>query len=368
MPLLPSPPITRWHRADMPVTVEEVIAPRAYGARPPLPVNQIIVTRRQLRLQLLSLGAAIHSLEVPNASGELRNVHLSLDHVSDYADAALNPHFGATIGRYANRIGHSRFTLDGTEYAVDCNRPPNTLHGGTWGFDRVVWQIAEVSSSDTSDRIVFRLHSPSGDMGFPGNLIAESTYIVDDESVTFEYSAVTDAPTVVSFANHGYWNLSGAPTIADHELTVSARRVLASGDDQLPTGELNDVTGTPFDLRAPRRIGDVLADVPGGLDHCWVFDDADLDVSERAPRLRTVAHLSAGGRSMTVATDCPGMQVYTGNALKPPFAVHQSVSLETQRLPDAPNHPHFGPCALRPGNEYRSTTKLTFGTRTSESQ
>ncbi len=352
----------------MPVTVEEVIAPRPYGAHPPLPVNQITVTRTQLRLRLLSLGAAIQSLEVPDEAGELLNVHLSLGQVNDYADVALNPHLGATIGRYANRIGHSRFTLDGTEYEVDCNRPPNTLHGGTWGFDRVVWQIAEVSSSGTSDRIVFRLHSPSGDMGFPGNLIAESTYVVEDNSVTCEYSAVTDTATVVSFTNHGYWNLSGDSTIADHELSVSAGHVLASGDDQLPTGALNDVTGTPFDLRAPRRIGDVLTDVPSGLDHCWVFDDADLDSTQIAPRMRTVAHLSAGGRSMSVATDCPGMQVYTGNALKPPFSVHQSVSLETQRLPDAPNHPHFGPSALRPGDEYRSTTKLTFGTRTSESR
>lgn len=308
-----------------------------------------------MRVRLLSLGAAIRSLEVPDATGALGDVHLHLPTAIDYADVSLNPHLGATIGRYANRIANGHFTIDGRQYQVDVNRPPATLHGGTWGYDRLVWSIASAVSTADVDHVVFELHSPDGDMGFPGNLTARAEYEVRDSTVTLRYRAECDQPTPVSLTNHGYWNLSGAPTVADHTLQVMAARALEVDEHTLPTGTMIDVATTPLDLLSPTNLGEALTTLPSGFDHCYVADSWASD------ELRPIAVLAGGTRWMSVATDCPGVQVYTGNALHPPFAVHQSVSLETQRLPDAPNHDGFGPWLLLPGEEYRSTTVLTFG-------
>lgn len=347
----------------MAVTVSEAIPAAAHGAQPPMPALEVVVDRGPLRLRLLSLGAAIRSLEVPGPDGALGHVHLQLPHVDDYADQALNPHLGATIGRYANRIGDARFTLDGVEHRTDPNRPPTTLHGGTWGFDRVVWDVADVESRPGEpDRVTFRLRSADGDMGFPGEMVAEATYEVGDAHLAFHYRATSDRDTVVSLTNHGYWNLAGEGTVADHTLAVAASRVLAIGPELIPTGGVDDVAGSPLDLRSPTTLGPAIAALSsGGFDHCYVLDGADL--AHDAPRqpVRRAAVLAGGGRWMTVSTDCPGLQVYTGNALKPPFVPHGSVSLETQRMPDAPNHPHLGPCALRAGEAYESTTVLEFG-------
>ena len=351
----------------MAITIEQVLDPVRHGSQEALPVNEVIVDRGPLRLRLLTLGAAIRSLEVPDSSGQRGHVHLQLPEAADYADAAHNPHLGATIGRYANRIEGARVTLDGTEHLLDANRPPNILHGGTWGFDRLVWTVVEAVSPSSSptppgepDRVTMRLHSPDGDMGFPGAMVAETTYEVSDTSVTLHYRARCDRATAVSLTNHGYWNLSGEPTVADHVLTVAAGRVLARAADGLPTGDLDDVSGTPLDLRSPTRVGTAVEAVPGGLDHCYVVDGANLRGPDPSA-LRPAALLVGGTRWMSVATDCPGIQVYSANTLGAPFGPHASLSLEAQRLPDAPHHDGFGPWMLPAGDEYRSTTRLTFG-------
>ena len=345
----------------MAIIVTNAFTTPPHGAQPGRSVEEVSIDRGSLRLGLLTLGAAIHSVEVPDAVGNLGSVHLRLPNLADYADHALNPHLGATVGRYANRIGDARFTLDGQQYHLDANRPPHTLHGGEWGFDRLVWSLTQASSAPGQpDRVTFTLHSADGDMGFPGNLTATVTYEVTDHAIAIHYRAVTDKPTVVSLTNHGYWNLSGAETVDDHLLAVAAERLVAIGDDLIPTGGFLEVDGTALDLRTPRRIGDVLRAVPSGLDHCYVLVD-DLGAAHTDASPHPVAVLSGGDRWMSVVSDCPGVQVYSGNALRAPFAVHGSVSLETQRLPDAPNHPGFGACVLRPDDEYRSTTVLTFG-------
>jgi aldose 1-epimerase len=201
-------------------------------------------------------------------------------------------------------------------------------------------------------------------MGFPGNLTAEATYELGDNYLAFHYRATTDAPTIVSLTNHGYWNLSGEQTIANHTLAVASDRVLTIGSDIVPTGGFTDVANTPLDLRSPVRLGEALDALPSGFDHCYVIRGTDLDPHDTSREQRIAAVLAGGSRWMTVSTDCPGLQVYTGNALRAPFVPHASVSLETQRFPDAPNHPNFGPFALLPGQEYRSTTVLAFGVGT----
>ena len=317
------------------------------------PFESIDVELPGIRVSLLSLGAAIHQVEVPDLSGLLGPVHLALPDLADYADVALNPHLGATVGRYANRIGGGRFTLDGIEYPLDVNNSPNTLHGGHRGFDRLAWDVVDVSEDGGHASVTFALHSPDGDMGFPGSVDARVTYLISPRSIAIEMSATTDAPTVVSLANHGYWNLDASASIDAHRLEVTAQRLLEMDETNIPRG-IVEVSGTAYDLRTLRELGPVIA-ATGGLDDCYLPDGAGM-------RLMARLHGATSGRVMTVSSDAPGLQVYTGNSLHPPFTVHQSVSLEAQRLPDAPNQPALGPCVLRPGEEYATTTLLEFST------
>lgn len=309
------------------------------------------ITLPTIHVSLLSLGAAIHTVEVPDRQGTLGPVHLHLPSVQDYADIPRNPHLGATVGRYANRIAGGEFTLDGTTFHLDINRPPNTLHGGLYGFDRQVWRVADVVDGASEAVITFALHSPDGDMGFPGNVEATTTYAVSPGRIAITMSATTDAPTPVSMANHGYWNLDGSQTITHHRLDVHAHQRLTMDDTGIPVG-ITDVAGTPYDLLTPTELGPVI-EATGGLDDCYLVNGTGMRVAARLQG-------AFSGRQMTVTSDAPGLQVYTGNGLHPPFHVHQSVSLEAQRLPDAPNQPSLGACILRPGESYSTTTLIEF--------
>lgn len=315
------------------------------------PFEAVGIALPGIRVSLISLGAAIHQVEVPDRTGVLGPVHLALPDLADYADAARNPHLGATVGRYANRIAGGRFTLDGVEHALDVNNGPNTLHGGHRGFDRLTWDVVDVTEGTDRASVTFALHSPDGDMGFPGAVAARVAYLISPGRIAIEMLATTDAPTVVGLANHGYWNLDGTRSIRAHRLEVAARQRLTMDDSNIPCGVV-DVEGTAYDLRTARELGPVIA-ATGGLDDCYLPDGDGM---------RVMARLAAAesGRMMTVSSDAPGLQVYTGNSLRPPFAVHQSVSLEAQRLPDAPNQPGLGPCVLRPGDTYATATVLDF--------
>jgi len=318
-------------------------------------VTVIEITFPRMRVQLLSLGAAIREVDVPDRDGNLGGVHLALPTVADHAVRALNPHLGATLGRYANRIADGAFSLDGVEYPLDVNNGPNTLHGGSLGWDRLIWHVDEIADEAGAATIRFSLTSPDGDMGFPGTVSARTTYVVSDGRIEMRYEATTDAPTVISMANHAYWNLAGSDSIAGHELHVPADRKLTYDEFQIPTG-IVDVDGTPYDMRESSALAPIL-EATGGLDDCYLLDGVEGQV-----RLGAVLSHPGTGRVLRVLTDAPGMQVYSGNNLRSPFAVHQSMSLETQRMPDAPNQPTLGPCVLRPGERYSTTTLLEFTT------
>jgi len=333
----------------MTVTRTSITAPRPDGTS--IDFESIDVDLGSLRVQLLTLGAAIRTVEVPDAQGILGHIHLHLPTPADHADPSRNPHLGGTLGRYANRIARARFTLDGIEYRLDANKDGNTLHGGTRGFDRCVWNVVDIVDDDDLATITMELTSPDGDMGFPGTVTAQATYEISTDSITMDYFAVTDALTVISMANHGYWNLAGSSSVSAHFLQVPASRRLVTDDTGIPEG-VDDVADTLFDLRDSKHLAPIIEST-GGLDTCYLPDGDGL---------RVVAELAAPGvgRRMRVSSDAPGLQVYTGNGLAAPFEVHQSVSLEAQRAPDAPNQPELGECFLRPGDRYTATTILEF--------
>ncbi len=316
-----------------------------------------------LELEILDLGAALHRLHVTSPSGIRRNVVLG--HPDVEGRLASKAYLGSTVGRFANRIAGGRFTLDGTEHRLATNDGRNTLHGGPDGFDRRQWTVLE----HTPSSVVFGLESPDGDQGFPGRLTVTAAYSVTDDTVRLEYTAQTDAPTIVSLTNHAYFNLDGeeAGTIDGHTLTLPSRSYTAAGPGLIPTGELADVAGTPLDLRDGPVLGVVVRrphpQIVGanGIDHNFVLPGDGM-------RTAATLHSRQSGLTLTVDTDCPGVQVYTGNMLTGTIvgtsgALYRQgagICLETQHFPDAPNHPHFPSPVLRPGEVMRSATAWRF--------
>lgn len=315
----------------------------------------------ELRLEVLDYGATVHRLLVPTSGGP-RNVVLGHASVAEYA--ASTAYFGATVGRYTNRIADGRFVLDGTEYTLQRNENSNTLHGGPEGFDSRVWTVA----SRTQTALTLTLHSPDGDQGFPGALDASVTYTVSGAEVRIDLEARTDRPTVVSLTNHSYFNLAGegSGSVDDHLLQVNADHYTPTNQALIPTGELAPVDGTPLDLRQPTRIGDaVRCDHPAlraarGIDHNFAV---------RGTGLREVARVRAAGLRLEVASDAPGVQVYTGNFLDGTAAgttgslyrQGDGLALEPQAFPDSPNQPSFGSVTLRPEETYRRTIVWRVG-------
>lgn len=307
-----------------------------------------------IRIQLVSLGAAIRTVEVPDAAGRLGHVHLHLPTPADNADFTRNPHLGSTLGRYANRIADAQFTLDGRVYHLDANNGPNCLHGGSRGFDRHVWQITDLDEGDDAATITFEYVSPDGDMGFPGEVRAQARYEISPGTIAIHYRATTDADTVINMANHGYWNLDASDSIGDHTLRVDAQRRIATDDSGIPTG-IVPIDTTAFDFRDQRSLGPAIA-ATGGIDSCYLVEGTGL---------REMGYVTgASGRSLQVLSDAPGVQVYTAGSLGAPFRRFQSISLEAQRPPDAPNQTYLGASLLQPGAEYTATTELRFSVAT----
>lgn len=332
-------------------------------------VDRYELTNDRLSVSLLTYGATIQNLLVPGRDGSVADVSLGFDDLAGYT--ADHPYFGAVIGRFANRIAGGTFELEGKRYHLPVNRGANSLHGGSEGFDRRVWDARSVEADDAVG-VEFRLVSPDGDMGYPGRLEASATYTLRGAELSIAYSATTDRPTVVNLTNHVYFNLAGAGsgTVEDHSLSLAASRYTPVDAEQIPTGEVAAVAGTPMDFREGKAIGADLrvADdqlVRGqGYDHNWVIDATDSGAQALAARVRE----PRSGRVLEVWTDQPGVQFYSGNFLDGTlvgkggrtYRQADGFCLETQHFPDSPNQPAFPSTVLRPGDTYATSTTFRF--------
>lgn len=321
-----------------------------------------------LEAEILPFGATLARLRAPDRAGRLGDVVLSLADPRAYAGD--QPHLGASVGRFANRIGGASFVLDGRRHALAANDGPNHLHGGPQGFSRRPWRVVERFEVPGGAGVALAIESPDGDGGYPGAVSAVARYALGgDDALRIDYEAATDAPTVLSLANHAYFALDdgGASPVLDHVLWLRASHVLPVDETGLPTGAIEPVAGTPFDFTTPAPLGArIAALVParGGYDHPFALDPPhDL----AAPAARLVAPRS--GRVLEVRTTQPAIQLYTGNFLTGDLACRggvrparwHAVCLETQSFPNAPNEPRFPSARLDPGRPYRHTTVYALG-------
>jgi aldose 1-epimerase len=335
------------------------------------PVNAYTLKNRiGAEAMVINYGAAVTSLTAPDRAGRFQDVVLGFDRLEDYVER--NPYFGVIVGRYGNRIGKGRFTLDGEDFTLAANSAGQHLHGGVAGFDKRLWAIEE-TASDSGEAVVARLTSADGDEGYPGEVTLEVRIVLSDENeLRFEYEGVTDRPTLLNPTHHGYFNLSGSAErpILDHELMIAADRFTPVNADLIPTGEIRPVDGTPLDFRQAKPIGqdieaaDEQIRFGGGFDHNWVLNGYE------AGKVRCAAKVyeATSGRVMEMFTCQPGVQCYTGNFLdgtltgKGGAVYHKrtGLCLEAQHYPDSPNRPHFPSTVLRPGEVYRQVTAYRF--------
>lgn len=318
-----------------------------------------------MRAKITSYGAILTELHVPDHAGRTTNVVMGFDNLEKYL--AGHPAFGATVGRYANRIAGARFSIDGTEHRVTANAGENHIHGGREGFHQKLWTVENSGVADGRARVTFSYESADGEEGYPGNMKVWVTYsLSDDNELRVDYKATADEATVVNLTNHSYFNLAGGGDILDHLLMIKADRYTPADEALIPTGEIAPVRGTPLDFTRPTRIGeriDQLKPRPGGYDHNYVLNGAEGELTVAA-WLRD----PMSGRTMEVLTTEPGMQLYTANHLNGrltgpggvAYEKHGGACFETQHFPDSPNHENFPSTVLRPGETFRSSTVFRF--------
>lgn len=317
-------------------------------------------------MKVMNYGGIIVSLEVPDRNGNPVDVILGFDSLRAYEKR--NPFFGALVGRYGNRIGKAKFVLDGKEYNLVKNNNGNHLHGGTKGFDKVIWKVDEIAAEDG---VAIKLSYLSKDMeeGYPGNLNVEVIYtLTADNTVKFDYKATTDKKTIINLTQHTYFNLNGCQRdVLDHEISLNADKFVVVDETLIPTGEIRSVENTPFDFRTPVRIGERINDKDQqiqfgrGYDHCWVINGNGM-------RVAAEVYEPASGIEMTVMTTEPGVQFYTGNFLDGTLTGKNGVvykqrmgfCLETEHFPDSPNQKEFPSVVLSPGDTYSSHTSYQF--------
>jgi aldose 1-epimerase len=337
------------------------------------PVEAITLSNgKGITATILTLGATVQAIRVPDRNGKVADVVLGYDDLAGYL--AKPNFFGATVGRVANRIAKGQFTLDGKTYQTPVNDGPNSLHGGTKGFDKVLWSVVSVTNG-ARPSVTLRYVSPDGDQGYPGTLTATATYSLDDKGeLAVDYGATTDKPTVVNMSNHTYWNLNGEGSVAGAmglKMMIPAQTYSPTDATAIPTGEFRPVEGTPFDFRTPTAIGLRVRDgrdeqmrFGRGYDHNWVISHkkpAGMQLMVRVEDPET-------GRVMEVLSDQPGLQFYSGNFLDGTitgkkghiYREGDAIVLEPQMFPDTPNRPEFGSVRLDPGQTYANHMVFRF--------
>ena len=352
------------------------ITKQPFGSTSEGPVDLYTLTNsRGMEVKIMTYGGIIQSVRVPDRHGDAANVTLGFDNLDDYVQRS--PYFGCITGRYANRIAQGTFTLDGVTYHLPINNPPNSLHGGTIGFDKHIWAATPFQDRDSVGlRLSFT--SPDGDQGYPGTLVAEVTYTLTKRNqIQIDYRAhVLGKATIVNLTNHAYWNLAGegSGSIDGHVLYLDAPRYTPVDPTLIPTGAIDPVAGTPMDFTRPTAIGARIRDgfpqlvIGRGYDHNWVLDrpsptDRSLILAARVTERKS-------GRVLSIYTTEPGIQFYSGNFLDGTlvgtsgrmYRQGDGFALETQHYPDSPNHANFPSTVLRPGQEFSSQTIYQFST------
>lgn len=318
-----------------------------------------------LKAKVITYGAILTELDVPDRQGKLGDVVLGFSDLDGYLRG--HPFFGATVGRYANRIGGGKFTLDGKEYKLAVNNGPNSLHGGNIGWDKKVWKATPLIGTDEA-AIKFSYTSPDGEEGYPGEVKATVTYTLTNKNeLKIDYAATTTKATPINLTNHTYFNLTGGPgNIHEHEMTLHADRYTPTDETLIPKGELASVKGTPLDFTQSKTIGSRIAELPafiGGYDHNYVING---DGSALKPTARVKEPHS--GRVLEMFTTEPGVQLYTSNFMDgktkgkngTAYGRHQAFCLEAQHFPDSPNKSQFPSTILKPGETYKQTTIYKF--------
>jgi len=317
-----------------------------------------LTNKNGAQVKISNYGGTITSWVTPDSKGNKSSIVLGFNELKGYL--AHPPYFGATIGRYGNRIAKGRFTLDGKTYKLAVNNNANALHGGLKGFDKVVWDAAPLA--DNTQALTLNYLSEDGEEGYPGNLKVSITFSLSDaDELKIDYNAETDKATPVNLTNHSYFNLTGdvTNTILNETLMIDANRYTPVDTSLIPTGELKPVKGTPFDFTTPHKIGERIAQVPGGYDHNFVLNKKGTGLDKAAE-----VNDSISGRKLEVFTTQPGLQFYTGNFLDgsiktddgKPTQQHAALCLETQHFPDSPNQPSFPSTILKPGEKYHTVT------------
>jgi aldose 1-epimerase len=314
-----------------------------------------------MEVDIITYGGIITAIRVPDSKNEPGDVVLGFDTLEEYMGD--HPYFGAIVGRVCNRVGNSRFELEGRIFHITANEGANQLHGGALGFDRKVWTAYSQKSPDQVS-LVLGYESPDGEEGYPGELLVETEYSLNDlNELAISFRAKTDKPTHVNLTNHSYFNLNNCDgTIRKHELMISAGSITELDQQSIPTGRILPVDSTPYDFRLSREIGERIDEVEPGYDINYVLAMKSRELTRVA-----AVHDPVSGRSMEVLTTLPGIQLYTSNHINgipgkggKVYEKHGAVCLETQFFPDSPNHPHFPSTRLLPGEEYRAVTVYRF--------
>jgi len=332
----------------------------------------VMKNQKGMQVSVLTYGGIITSWTASDKNNNYRDIVLGFNTLAEYE--ASNPYFGAIIGRYGNRIAKGKFHLDGKEYILETNDNANHLHGGMKGFDKVVWSAFEIKTESTASLVLTYL-SKNMEGGYPGNLLTTVTYMLtNDDEFQITYEATTDKKTIVNLTQHSYFNLSGnfSKSILDHEITIDADKYIPVDETLIPTGELRDVTNTPFDFRVTKTMRKEIDAEDDqlkkglGYDHCWI-----LNKQNEGCRLVSTAYEKESGRFLEIYSDEPGIQLYSGNFLDGTLASKQSGTygqrtgfcLETQHFPDTPNQKNFPSVVLNPGEKYKSKTTFKFSVK-----